>query len=70
MVQKATQNSSANTIVPEDKIAESLKLWLERDSRWNGYLANKKHMTGHVAYVMTDTMARFIASEAYGDITS
>jgi hypothetical protein len=33
------------------------------------YLRSKAHMTGLVHLVMTDTVARFIAWEAYADIT-
>jgi hypothetical protein len=67
MLQAAHQ--PANAVVPEDDIAASLRMWLIYDSAWTSYLARKSHMTGRKVQVMTDTMARFIASDAYKDIT-
>jgi antitoxin component of RelBE/YafQ-DinJ toxin-antitoxin module len=71
MLQKAaaTQTQPISATVPEDDIATSFRVWLMNDKKWLAYLAKKSHMTGPVVVTMTDTMARFIASEAYVDIT-
>jgi hypothetical protein len=49
--------------------ADAFRSFLLRDPHWTAYLQRKAHMTGPVNYVMTDIMARFIAWEAYVDIT-
>jgi hypothetical protein len=54
--------------VAEDEIAAAFVTFLTKDKNWMAYLGRKAHMTGPVHAVMTDTMARFIASEAYVDI--
>ncbi len=72
MLQKAVaqaQQPAATATVSEDDIADSLKVWLLSDKNWTAYLAKKSHMTPAAFVTMTDTMARFIASDAYGDIT-
>jgi hypothetical protein len=68
MLQKA-QAQPLNLIVAEDDIANAFRSFLLIDSHWMTYLHSKAHMTGPVHLVITDTMARFIASEAYADIT-
>ena len=69
MLQKAAQTQPANATVSEDDVAASFRVWLLNDKNWTAYLSKKTHMTGAVTVMMTDTMARFIAWEAYVDIT-
>jgi hypothetical protein len=69
MLQKVPQTQPASVTVPEDDIAASFRTWLLNDRNWGAYLAKKSHMTHAVHVTMTDTMARFIAWEAYVDIT-
>jgi hypothetical protein len=71
MLQKAAsaQSQSGSPTVFEDDIAASFRVWLLNDKNWTAYLAKKSHMTHATLVTMTDTMARFIASEAYVDIT-
>lgn len=70
MLQKmpAAQGQSGSPTVYEDDIAASFRVWLLNDKNWTAYLAKKAHMTHAMLLTMTDTMARFIASEAYADI--
>jgi hypothetical protein len=63
MLQKAAQTQPASATVSEDDIAVSFRAALLNDKNWTTYLAKKSHMTGPVNFVMTDTMARFIAWE-------
>jgi hypothetical protein len=58
-----------NPTVPEDDISASFRVWLLNDQNWTTYLSTKSHMPSALLVTMTDTMARFIASEAYIDIT-
>jgi hypothetical protein len=60
--------SQMNLVVPEDDIVIAFRGWLTNDQNWTAYLAKKSHMTGPVHVLMTDTMARFIAWEAYADM--
>jgi hypothetical protein len=72
MLQKAAaaaHTQPASATVSEDDIAASFRVWLLNDKNWTAYLAKKSHMTHAVVVTMTDTMARFIAWEAYVDIT-
>jgi hypothetical protein len=70
MLQKAAaQTQPASATVSEDDIAASFRVWLLNNRNWTAYLAKKSHMTHAVLVTMTDTMARFIAWEAYVDIT-
>lgn len=69
MLQKATHTQPASAIVSQDDIAASFMTWLPNDSNWTAFLAKKSHMTQALQTSMTDTMARFIAWEAYVDIT-
>jgi hypothetical protein len=71
MLQKAQNQAQVqvvNPVVPEDDIAAAFRLFLMNDKNWLSYMGRKSHMTGPVVLVMTDTMARFIAWEAYTDI--
>jgi hypothetical protein len=68
ILQKA-QAQPPNLNVTEDELASGLLTFLLVDAHWTAYLGRKAHMTGPVRLVMTDTLARFIASEAYADIT-
>jgi hypothetical protein len=68
-VQSITQAQPPNLTVAEDDIASAFRSFLLNDANWTTYLGRKAHMTGPVHLVMTDTMARFIAWEAYVDIT-
>jgi hypothetical protein len=63
------QKVGAVSTVSEDDIAASFRMWLLNDKNWTAYLAKKSHMTHAMLVTMTDTMARFVASEAYADIT-
>ena len=67
--QSITQAQPPNLTVAEDDIASAFRSFLLNDARWMAYLRSKAHMTSLMHLVMTDTMARFIASEAYADIT-
>jgi hypothetical protein len=69
MLQKAAQSQPGNPTISEDDIAASFRVWLLNDRNWTAYLAKKSHMTHALHVTMTDIMARFIASEAYVDIT-
>lgn len=72
ILQKAQSHAQVqplNLTVPEDDIAAGLRVFLLHDTRWMAYLRRKSHMTAPVHLVMTDTFARFVASEAYIDIT-
>src|SRR5271165_5537006 len=72
ILQKAQSHAQAqplNLTVAEDDIANGFRSFLLNDARWTAYLSTKAHMTGPVHLVMTDTLARFIAWEAYTDIT-
>jgi len=55
--------------VQEADIAAGFLSFLNNDKNWTAYLGKKGHMTATLKVVMTDTMARFIAWEAYVDIT-
>ena len=55
-------------VVDEDDIADVLRTWLPTFQYWTAYMDKKAHMGGEVRLAMTDTMARFIASESYADI--
>jgi hypothetical protein len=68
MLQKATQTQPTSATVSEADIAAAFRTWLMNDKNWLAYLAKKSHMTSPVVITMTDTMARFIAWEAYADI--
>ncbi len=71
ILQKAfshAQTQPLNLIVAEDDIASGFRAFLLNDAHWTAYLRRKAHMTGPVHLVMTDTLARFIAWEAYADI--
>lgn len=67
MLQKA-QAQPPNLNVTEDDIASGLLSFLLADAKWTAYLGKKAHMIAPVRLVMTDTLARYIASEAYVDI--
>jgi hypothetical protein len=67
--QQHAQALPLNLTVAEDDIAVGFRSFLLCDARWMAYLRRKAHTTGPVHLVMTDTMARFIAWEAYTDIT-
>ena len=67
--QLITQAQPPNLTVAEDDIASAFRSFLLNDTNWMAYLGRKTHMTGLVRTVITDAMARFIASEAYADIT-
>jgi hypothetical protein len=67
--QLMTQAQPPNLIVAEDDIANAFRSFLLNDVNWMAYLRSKAHMIGPVHLVMTDIMARFIAWEAYVDIT-
>jgi hypothetical protein len=67
--QSVTQAQPPNLTVAEDDIASAFRSFLLNDVNWMAYLRSKAHMTGLVHLVMTDTVARFIAWEAYADIT-
>jgi isocitrate dehydrogenase kinase/phosphatase len=69
MQQKAAQTKPATNTVPQDDIAASFMAFLMNDANWKAYLGNKHHMTGPVVAALTDSMARFIAWEAHGDMT-
>jgi hypothetical protein len=69
MLQKVPQIPPVSVTVFEDDIADSFRTWLLNDGNWGAYLRKKSHMTPAVHITMTDTMARFIAWEAYVDIT-
>ena len=64
-----TQAQPPILTVAEDDIANAFRSFLLHDPNWMAYLGSKAHMTGPVHLVMTDIMARFIAWEAYVDIT-
>jgi hypothetical protein len=71
MLQKAqsiTQAQPLNLTIAEDEIANAFRTFLLNDPRWMAYLRSKAHIIGPVHLVMTDTMARFVAWEAYADI--
>src|SRR4051812_11378435 len=73
MLQKAQSQAQAlplNLTVAEDDIAFGFRSFLLNDARWTAYLRSKAHMTGPVHLVMTDTLARFVAWEAYADVTN
>lgn len=67
--QSVTQAQPPNLTIAEDDIASAFRSFLLNDVNWMAYLRSKAHMTGLVHLVMTDTVARFIAWEAYADIT-
>lgn len=67
--QSITQAPPANLTVAEDDIANAFRSFLLQDPNWMAYLGRKAHMTGPVNLVITDIMARFIAWEAFVDIT-
>ena len=71
ILQKATpaQAQPVNLNIAEDDIATAFVGFLMIDKNWMAYLQKKAHMTGPIYLVMTDTMARFIAWDAYADIT-
>lgn len=68
--QTHAQTQPVNLTVAEDDIAAAFRGFLTNDKNWTAYMAKKSHMTGPVHLVMTDTMARFVAWEAYSDITN
>jgi hypothetical protein len=71
MLQKAqsiTQAQPSTLTIAEDEIANAFRTFLLSYPRWTAYLRSKAHMIGPVHLVMTDTMARFIAWDAYADI--
>lgn len=68
MLSKVQAQPFMNVSVSEDDIASTFLNWLTNDKNWRAYLAKKSHMTGPLQHVMTDTMARFIAWEAYSDL--
>lgn len=69
LLKAGSPSQPGNPTVPEDDISASFRVWLLNDKNWTAYLAKKSHMTHALLVTMTDTMARFIASEAYVDIT-
>jgi hypothetical protein len=68
MLSKAPPQPLVTLSVSEDDIASAFLFWLMNDKKWQAYLAKKSHMTGPGQHMMTDTMARFIAWEAYSDL--
>jgi hypothetical protein len=66
--QSYTQTQPLNLTVAEDDIASGLHSFLLNDAHWTAYLRSKAHMTSPMHQTITDTVARFIAWEAYADI--
>jgi hypothetical protein len=66
--QAAARAQSGITNITENEIATAFITFLTKDKNWMAYLDKKAHMTKLVHAAMTETMARFIASEAYEDI--
>lgn len=71
ILQSAQLHAQAQPIIltiAEDDIARAFRAFLLHDARWTAYSRKKAHITYPVHLLITDILARFIASEAYQEI--
>ena len=63
-------NSGAVHVFSQDEVALMLRVWLTAEQQWQALLSNKPHLPVSQYDIITDSMARYVAYDAYIQIIS